>query len=50
MGKSWLLEELKYRLEYLAGEARCYGYADDPDYLEIKTYLENKLQELEGAI
>lgn len=35
--------------EALAGlelEARCYSWLDDPEYLEIKRYLEDRLEDL----
>lgn len=35
---------LEDALDTLATAARCYGYSDDPDYLEVKTFLENKLR------
>lgn len=33
-------------LEGLELEARCYSWLDDPEYLEIKEYLERRLQAL----
>lgn len=35
-------------LDGLALEARCYGWLDDPEYLEIKRYLECCLDSING--
>ena len=43
------VRSLRWALDTLSKEARCYGYRDDPDYLEIKTYLENQIERVEGA-
>lgn len=35
---------IRYALDDLAKEAHCYGWRDDPEYLEIKKFLERRLQ------
>lgn len=42
------IRSIRWAIETLAGEAHCFGYRDDPDYLAIKEYLEEQIEQLEG--
>lgn len=41
------VRSIRWALETLAREAHCYGWRDDPEYLEIKKYLESQLEQLQ---
>ncbi len=44
--KRRLARALKEALEHVTAEARCYCLQDEPEYLEIKTTLEEKIRAL----
>ena len=41
--KKRLARALKDALEHVEREARCYCLLDEPEYLEIKTFCEEKI-------
>lgn len=41
------VRSIRWALETLAQEAHCYGWRDDPDYLELKEYLEKQMERLQ---
>lgn len=41
-----LINHLRYMVKSFEREAHCFGYRDDPDYLEIKKYLEEQISRL----
>lgn len=42
-----LINQLRWMVKDFEGEAHCFGYRDDPDYLEIKKYLEEQIERLQ---
>lgn len=44
-----LIKQLKHMVKTFEGEAHCFGYRDDPDYLAIKEYLEKQIERLQGG-
>lgn len=44
--KRRLARALKEAWEHIESEARCYCLQEQPEYLEIKTMLEEKIREL----
>ena len=41
------VKSIRYAMEVLAGDAKCYRYEHDPEYLELKENLKFCLRELE---
>lgn len=44
--KKRLARALKEALEHVEREARCYCLLEEPEYLEIKIFFEDKMREL----
>lgn len=45
-----LIKQLRHMVKSFEGEAHCFGYRDDPDYLAIKKYLEEQIERIEGGV